>query len=557
MIAAIYARKSNDQNGVADEAKSVVRQVEHAKAYAAKKGWTVAEEHVYVDDGISGAEFANRPGFVRLMMNALTPRAPFDVMVVSELSRLGREQIETGYALKQLSQAGVKVWSYLEDREVLLDTPTDKFLMSAVNFAAEIEREKARQRTYDAMLRKARAGHVCGGACFGYDNVEVAGPDGRRSHVERRVNDAEAAIVRRIFALCAAGKGMKGIAKALNAEHVPSPRPQQGRPRSWAPSSVRSVLYRDLYRGINVWNKTKQTDKWGKRKCETRSESEWIRTEVPHLRIVSRDEWAAAHRRLDAAKQVYVRSQKGRMTWGHPPAGIESKYLLSGLMRCSCCGASMTVRSSSYGRRRFFYFICASYDHRGRTVCPNGLRLPMAAADEAILTKMSTYVLDPDIVEGAIADAIRELRPSPDTIEDKRQALQAELRGLDAKQLNYVAAIAKAGQVDALAAAMRECEQDRGRLQHELAALDGLDHLSTFDVKRIERDLRGRLAEWRALLGRQTPLSRQVLSRLLDGKIAWTPRRDEGLYEFAGRAKFDKLLRGIVFTQGMASPTGP
>ena len=174
MIAAIYARKSTDQNGVADEAKSVSRQVEHFRAYAASKGWAVTDEHVYVDDGISGAEFAKRPGFVRLM-NALTPRAPFDVLVVSELSRLGREQLETGYALKQLSQAGVQVWSYLEDREVLLDTPTDKFMMAAMSFAAEMERDKARQRTYDAMVRKARAGHVCGGRVFGYDNIEVLG----------------------------------------------------------------------------------------------------------------------------------------------------------------------------------------------------------------------------------------------------------------------------------------------------------------------------------------------------------------------------------------------
>ena len=65
--------------------------------------------------------------------------------------------------MKQLSRAGVAVWSYLEDREVLLDSATDKFLMSALSFGADIEREKARQRTYDAMRRKAEAGHVTGG----------------------------------------------------------------------------------------------------------------------------------------------------------------------------------------------------------------------------------------------------------------------------------------------------------------------------------------------------------------------------------------------------------
>src|ERR1035437_7803501 len=100
MIAAIYARKSTEQNGVADEQKSVTRQIDHARAYTISKGWVVADEHVYVDDGISGAEFENRPGFVRLL-KALKP-ATFTILIVSELSRLGREQLETGYVLKRL-----------------------------------------------------------------------------------------------------------------------------------------------------------------------------------------------------------------------------------------------------------------------------------------------------------------------------------------------------------------------------------------------------------------------------------------------------------------------
>src|SRR5713226_6298537 len=134
MIAAIYARKSTEQTGVADEQKSVTRQIDHARAFATAKGWVVDDAHIYVDDGISGAEFANRPGFLRLM-NALKPRAPFQALVMSEVSRLGREQIETAFALKQLSVAGVRGFSYLEDRELLIESATDKFLLGAVTFA--------------------------------------------------------------------------------------------------------------------------------------------------------------------------------------------------------------------------------------------------------------------------------------------------------------------------------------------------------------------------------------------------------------------------------------
>jgi DNA invertase Pin-like site-specific DNA recombinase len=57
MLAGVYSRKSTDQ-AVADEQKSITRQIEHARAYAASKGWIVSEQHVFVDDDTSGAEFS-------------------------------------------------------------------------------------------------------------------------------------------------------------------------------------------------------------------------------------------------------------------------------------------------------------------------------------------------------------------------------------------------------------------------------------------------------------------------------------------------------------------
>ena len=68
-------------------------------------------------------------------MNSVKPRAPFHVLVMSEESGLGREAIETAYALKQLVTAGVRVFFYLEDRERTLDSPTDKIMLSLTAFA--------------------------------------------------------------------------------------------------------------------------------------------------------------------------------------------------------------------------------------------------------------------------------------------------------------------------------------------------------------------------------------------------------------------------------------
>ena len=343
--AAIYARKSTDQVGVRDAERSVTRQVDHARAYAAQKGWSVADAHIYVDDGISGAEFAHRPGFLRLM-NALKPSPPFQALIMSEESRLGREAIETAYALKQLVTAGVRVWFYFEDRERTLDSPTDKIMLSLTAYADELEREKARQRTYDAMRRKALAGQVTGGRVFGYDNVRTdAGP------VVRVINAAEAAVVRRIFELCADGYGQSRIAKRLNEEGAVSPRSQQGRPRAWAPSSVHEVLARPLYRGRVVWNRTRKRDQWGQHRQHARPEEEWLEVDAPELRLVSESLWRLVQGRREERRARYFQATGGKR-FGRPPRDVDSKYLLPGFARCARCGGGMCVRSRSHGGHR-------------------------------------------------------------------------------------------------------------------------------------------------------------------------------------------------------------
>ena len=65
MIAAIYARKSTEQRGADDEARSVQRQFENARAFAAERGWTV--ERVYADDAISGTETRKLKGRQKLL----------------------------------------------------------------------------------------------------------------------------------------------------------------------------------------------------------------------------------------------------------------------------------------------------------------------------------------------------------------------------------------------------------------------------------------------------------------------------------------------------------
>ena len=553
MTAAIYARKSTDQNGVADEAKSVTRQVDHARAYAKGKGWTVDETHIYVDDGISGAEFAKRPDFLRLM-NALKPAPPFNILIMSEESRLGRESIETAYALKQLVQAGVRVFFYLEDRERTLDSPTDKVMLSLTTFADEMERERARQRTHDALIRKVRSGYVAGGLCFGYRNIEVLGGDGKRSHVVRQIEDSEADVVRRIFHLCADGYGLKAIAKGLNGEGAISPRAQQGRSRSWAPSSVREVLYRPLYRGEVVWNQTRKRDRWGQSRRGVRQESEWVRVPAPDLRIVDDTAWAAAHTRLDAARAVYFKGTNGRR-FGRPAIGNPSKYLLTNLAQCGVCGSSLKVRTRSHRHFRAKFYGCSGYHDRGRTVCPNGADVPMEDADNIVLEAVLDDVLTQDVLEDAVNEAISTVQGEDDTGSASAR-VDKEIARLEGEQTRLANAIAAGGNLDGLVLAMKDRETHLWQLRQERHALDRSHSAPLPEPNRLRRDLQDLAEEWRDVLIKEPAHARAILIKLLVGRVTFTPGDQPKRWKLSGQGTVSGLFSAECFPLGMASPTG-
>jgi site-specific DNA recombinase len=556
MIAAIYARKSTEQNGVGEEGKSVTRQIEHAREYAAKKGWTVAEEHIYVDDGVSGAEFVKRPGLVRLL-NALKPRPPFQALVMSEESRLGREQIATASVLKEISEAGVRVFYHLEDREARLDDATGKFLEAVRHFAAEMEREKARQRTRDAMLRKAKAAHVTGGRVFGYDNVEQRCPEGKRLHVRRVINQAEAEVVSRIFDSCAKGWGFRRIAHDLNAARLPAPRPSKAGPRGWSPSTVRDVVHRQLYRGLIVWNRTQKRDAWGHKRPQRRKEHEWLRVPVPELRIVSDELWQAAHDRLHSSRETYLRSTDGRL-WGKPSNGIESKYLLTGMAVCGRCGGALTARSRSHGRHRGLFYQCLVNVQRGRSVCDNDLAVPLKDTEKAVLGIVEDDVLRPEVVDAALREAVAKLEaPGADrAVEHGR--VQAVLARVETELARLTEALVSGGPLPSIVAAIKEREEHRSRAQQDLEALEQLEQMRGLDRSRLARELRTKLADWRGLLSRNVAQARQVLRSLVPDRLTFMPKDEGGerFYIFEGRAVLDRVLAGIALPKAGLAPTG-
>lgn len=553
MIAAIYARKSTEQTGVNDEEKSVTRQIEHATAYAIKKGWTVSDEHIYSDDGISGAEFVKRPGFIRLM-NALKPRPSFQVLIMSEESRLGREQIATAYALQQITDSGVRVFFYLNDQERKLDTAMDKMMASLTNFGAELEREKASQRTHDALAKKAASLYVTGCKVFGYDNVEVfgeAGKDGSRTrlHVIRRKNAQEAAIIIRIFERYVAGEGgLATIAKELNAQGVPPPR---GHRRGWAPTCIRAMLHRPLYRGVVVWNKTQSIHRGGTQTSRKRPEAEWLTFDAPDLRLIPEALWLRVHAKIARTRQAFARLANGRLC-GHPSgADLRSAYLLSGLAQCAVCGGSLVAYKRHKPDGKDLY-ICVFHHKRGPSICTNDQRIPQSTLDSALLHGLNA-ALDERLIAAAVQRALADIRAGQTKFPDQRLAIERELSLVEARLRHLVEAVATGRSSDVVFDELHKEEAAKKALIGQLENLDRLTRVASLDAKRIEHHLQARVADVKGLLGKHVPQTRQMLRKLIDGRVVCTPFNDargKG-YEVAATGTYAGLFRvATAFNDG-------
>ncbi len=549
MIAAIYARKSNEQNGVNDEEKSIARQIEHAKAYAARKGWAVAEEHTYADDGVSGAEFVKRPGFLR-MMNALKPRPPFQVLVMSEESRLGREAIQASYAFKQITDSGVRVFFYMTDQERKLDNALDKVMLSLTNFAAEMEREKASQRTYDAMLRKAKALHVTGNKVFGYDNVSVysndTNADGtqRRQYVVRRINPEQLKIVVKIFELYASGLGLARIAKTLNEDRIPPP---HGGNLGWCPTALRDILQRDLYRGVVLWNRTQAIQREGTRKQRKRPESEWLRIPAPELRIISGVLWEQVEERRKRNLRAYLRGEGGRLMSRPTGEDCRSRYLLSSIAKCVTCGGSIVaIKSTAKGRYERTVYRCAYHHKRGSAVCNNNVQIRQDILDSAVLHAMNE-VLDQRVLEASVTRALERMRKEQEKFPDQRLALDRELSLIQTRLHHLVELVANGKASDSVIGSLHQEEARKKVLVQELARLDDLAQVVLLDAKHLAKDLRSHLGDMPALLSHQVPQARQMLRKFLDGRLLCEPIVEGGKagYRFTATGTFDRLLTGV------------
>ena len=535
--AAIYARKSTEQN-VSDDAKSVTRQVELARAFAAEKGWQVLEE--FQDDGISGVESTKLVSRARMLAAAVDGK--FSVLIIRDLDRLSRNDEELPSLIYSLRDCGVEIWTYADRTRVDTRTALNRGMLSMRATFAAAEREAAQTRTAEAMRRKVQRGEVGGGRVLGYHNV---GEQGQR---RREVDSEQAKLVVRIFEMAAEGKGLLRIARTLNQEGVPNPTGQirtgrTGAKRSeqWSATGIREVLHRGLYRGRVVYGATRNEYRGGKR-IKLAGESP-MTLEAPALRIVSEELWQAAHERMAATHAVYLRRTGGKLG-GKPASGLESKYLLSGSLRCGECGSGLIISTATSKRGKpQVRYICAT--HRTRPgACSNKYGVPTVALTDAVLTKLKSAVLNPVMLGDLLIAEWARQREAPEAVNAERQTVVGRLATLDMELQRLGEAIAAGSAPETILGAIRAREAERASLRETLERLEGLtvEAGADFDVVEWLEQTTALLESLRETLEVNPVVGRQVLRQILVEPIRVSPRVEDGvlIFDFAGVASYAK-----------------
>src|SRR5215216_6339441 len=246
MEIALYARVSTSRQ---QQAQTIDQQLDRLRASVAQHpDWHLADEHIYRDDGYSGAKL-NRPGLDRLRDRAAF--AAFELILISAPDRLARNYVHQMLLIDELAQRGCQV-EFLD--RPMSDDPHDQLLLQIRGAVAEYERNLISERMRRGRQAKLRAGTLLPWTTppFGYR----LDPERPRDVAGVRVEPGEAVLVAQLFDWYLEPEGtVYRLARRLTDLGVPTP---TGKPR-WNAASVRGILRNPAYVGRALTNRTRVT----------------------------------------------------------------------------------------------------------------------------------------------------------------------------------------------------------------------------------------------------------------------------------------------------------
>ncbi|WP_342454546.1 recombinase family protein [Sphingomonas sp. H160509] len=390
----------------------------------------------------------DRPGLRKLLADIES--GTVDLIVCEALDRLARDAEDVAWLGKKLAYHRVQLHTVSEGH-------VDEIKFAVAGLLGAIFLKHLIDKTLRGMEAAVLAGRCAGGRSYDYKRVIRLDDRGERVRGLLEVDKAQAAIVERIFTEFAAGASSIQIATRLNADGVPGPRGGQ-----WNASTVRGdpkkatgILNNPLYVGRLVWGRRQwrrnPDSEKRERRYRLREHSEWIEVAVPDLRIVDDAQWSAVQTQIE---------HRSRPSTGVPVARQNRrKHLLSGLIRCSCCGSGYTISGKDYYR-------CAGQKERG--TCSNTVSVRKGPLETATLSILQHQLLTEDHARLFAEEFQRELARLTSTSARQDQSIIDRLavvtREIDTLAANMLAAVAS----PALLKLLGDREAEKARLEGQL-----------------------------------------------------------------------------------------
>src|SRR5882724_1907495 len=446
MRAVIYARYSSDQQREA----SIEDQVRLCRERIDREGWSFLA--TYSDAAMSGASRL-RPGYQKLLEDARASQ--FDLVVAEALDRISRDQEDIAGFYKQLGFCGIKLVTLAEGEISELHVGL-KGTMNAL-FLKDLA-----AKTRRGLRGRVEQGRSGGGLCYGYDLVREVDAQGQLTAGGRKISDAEAAIVRRIFKEYAVGRSPRQIAFQLNAERIPGPHGG-----TWGQSTINGnaargtgILNNELYVGRLVWNRLRyiKDPGTGKRVSRLNPEAEWVTRDVPDLRLIEIELWDDVKARQAGAHRATSPGASAVGFWDRR----RPRYLFSGLMTCGACGGGYSKISANL-------FGCSTARNKG--TCTNRINIRTDVLEATILDGLRHRLMDPALFKEFAEEFVREVNRLRGLEAGKADRVRTELATVERRLRKLVDAVAEGVPARSLKEELLALERRQDELRAELAAI--------------------------------------------------------------------------------------
>lgn len=446
--AVAYTRFSSD--GQREE--SIEAQVRAIKDFAERNNYAL--HTIYTDRALSGTN-DNRPEFIRMIDDAKS--GAFDAIIVHKLDRFARNRADSAIYRRELEKCGVKLISVLENFD---DSPESIILQSVIEGYNEYYSRNLRREVLKGLRENALSCRFTGG-------TPPLGYKINRETLKYEINSFEAEAVKLIFKMYLEGEGYTAIIDELNRRSFTTKR---GKP--FGKNSIFEILKNEKYTGTYIYNKTAPVGSDGKwNRHQTRNEDEIIRVEGGIPQIISKEDFKKVQEKMAERK--------------HKSASYKAKqeYLLSGKIRCGCCGSNFcgNARKSTENKPLYISYNCVKKN--GSVKCKNpGVKRDYI--EQLVLDKLSTTVFNEEVLPTIISQyneyALSRNTEYTTIIKELKQKISDTEKGIS----NIVDIVVSTGS-SALADKLNELETTKQQLLQTLMDTEGQVSKLTVDEKKL------------------------------------------------------------------------